>query len=69
MNSGVKLVTGDKIDVINSLNILIDKGTQVLVCGTCLNYYNLTKQLKVGIASNMYEIVEKMQKCDKVITV
>lgn len=69
MNSGVKIPTSDKIDIINSLNVLIEKGTQVLVCGTCLNYYNLTEQLKVGIASNMYEIVEKMQKCAKVITV
>lgn len=69
MNSGVKIATSDKIDIINSLNVLIEKGTQVLVCGTCLNYYNLTEKLKVGIASNMYEIVEKMQKCAKVITV
>jgi len=69
MNSGVKMPTSDKQDIINSLNVLIEKGTQILVCGTCLNYYNLTSQLKVGIASNMYEIVEKMQKCAKIITV
>lgn len=69
MNSGVKIPTSDKIDIINSLNVLIEKGTKVLVCGTCLNYYNLTEQLKVGIISNMYEIVEKMQECAKVMTV
>ena len=69
MNSGVKLPTSDKMDIINSINTLIEKGTEVLVCGTCLNYYGITDQLKVGTVSNMYEIVEKMKEAAKVITV
>lgn len=69
MNSGVNLPTSDKVDIINSLNVLIEKGTKVLVCGTCLNYYNLTDHLKAGTISNMYEIIEEMKKCAKVITV
>lgn len=69
MNSGIKLPTSDKMDIINSINVLIEKGTKVLVCGTCLNYYNLADNLKVGTASNMYEIIEEMKKCAKVITV
>ena len=69
MNSGVKMPTDDKMDIINSISTLIEKGTEVLVCGTCLNYYGLTEKLKVGTISNMYEIVEKMKSSAKVITV
>lgn len=68
MNSGVRLPAGDEAQVIENLQILIDKGTNVLVCGTCLNYYHLTEQLKIGIVSNMYDIISAMQRADKVIT-
>lgn len=69
MNSGVKMPTSDKMDIINSINTLIEKGTEVLVCGTCLNFYGITDQLKAGTVSNMYEILEKMKESAKVITV
>ena len=68
MNSGVKLPSSDKLDIINSLTSLEGKGTEILVCGTCLNYYGLTAELKVGTVSNMYEILEKLKKSEKVIT-
>lgn len=54
MNSGVKLVAGDEQQIIDSVNKLIEKGTEVLVCGTCLDFYGLKEQLKVGEVSNMY---------------
>ena len=41
----------------------------MLVCGTCLNYYGITDELKAGTVSNMYEILEKMKSSAKVITV
>lgn len=69
MNSGVKMPASDKLDIINSINTLIEKGTEVLVCGTCLNYYGITDELKAGTVSNMYEILEKMKSSAKVITV
>ena len=69
MNSGVNLPTSDKLDIINSITTLMEKGTEVLVCGTCLNYYGITDKLKAGTVSNMYEIVEKMKNSAKVITV
>lgn len=68
MNSGVRLPAGDEAQVMENLQILIDRGTDVLVCGTCLNYYHLSEQLKIGIASNMYDIISAMQRADKVIT-
>ena len=68
MNSGVKLPTQDE-QVVEHLKALQQKGSEILVCGTCLNYFELTPQLKVGTVSNMYDITQRMQMADKVITV
>lgn len=68
MNQGVQLPTQDT-QVIEHLKTLAEKGVEILVCGTCLNFYNLTDQLKIGTVSNMYEIVERMKLADKVITI
>ena len=68
MNAGVKLTTGVEPQIIDNLNTLIQKGTKVLVCGTCLNYYGLKDECKVGTVSNMYDILGAMQEVSKVIT-
>ena len=67
MNEGVKLVTGTEPQIVENLNTLIEKGTKVLVCGTCLNYYGIKDELKVGTVSNMYDILGAMQEVSKVI--
>jgi selenium metabolism protein YedF len=67
MNEGVKLVTGVEPQIVENLETLIEKGTQVLVCGTCLNFYGLKDELKVGTVSNMYDILGAMQEVSKVI--
>lgn len=67
MNSGVKLAVLDEQSV-QHLKCLEEKGVNILVCGTCLNYYKIAEDLKVGTVSNMYEIVEKMQKADKIMS-
>ena len=61
MNEGVKLPAGDEPQIIENLQTLIDKGSQVLVCGTCLNFYGIKDDLKVGTVSNMYDILGAMQ--------
>lgn len=68
MNNGVKLACGDN-QTIEHLQKLIDEGSEVLVCGTCLNYYGISDDLKAGSVSNMYDIVGKMQEVSKVITI
>ncbi len=68
MNDGVKLPAGEEPQVIESIQTLTDKGSIVLVCGTCLNFYNLTERLKIGTVSNMYDILNAMQRADKVIS-
>ncbi len=58
-NSGVKLtVTGSP--VLESLKQLASGGVDILVCGTCLEYYNLKEVIEVGTVSNMYDIAETM---------
>ena len=66
-NEGVKLPAGDEPQIIENLQTLIDKGSQVLVCGTCLNFYGIKDDLKVGTVSNMYDILGAMQEVSKVI--
>lgn len=60
MNSGVFLATKNE-ETIRSLKELEAKGTRILVCGACLNFYNLVDELKVGDVSNAYEIMSSMQ--------
>lgn len=67
MNGGVKLATLD-LQVVEHLKALVDKGAEILVCGACLNFYNIAEELKVGTVSNMYDIVSKMQQAGKVIS-
>jgi pentose-5-phosphate-3-epimerase len=65
MNSGVKLAIDGSL-VLESLDKLEREGVNLLVCGTCLNYFEVKDKLKAGKVSNMYEIVEKMVNAEKV---
>ena len=65
--SGVKLPAGDE-QVVEHLKVLMEKGVEVLVCGTCLNFYGIADRLGAGTVSNMYDILSQMQAASKVIT-
>jgi selenium metabolism protein YedF len=68
MNSGVRLsITGSA--VIDELEELASKGVTILVCGTCLDYYELKDEHKAGLVSNMYDITDLLLAAEKVITV
>lgn len=67
MNGGVKLPVEDE-QIISHLKILKEKGVEILVCGTCLSFFGIDKELKIGQISNMYDITEAMQGAGKVIT-
>lgn len=68
MNSGVKLVCGQADQTIESVRALEAAGSEVLVCGTCLDFYGLKEDLRAGEVSNMYDILERMHEAAKVIT-
>lgn len=43
-------------------------GVELVLCSTCLDYFGLTAQVRVGIVGGMGDIIEAMQKAAKVIT-
>jgi len=68
MNSGVKLAVSGS-DVLESLKKLEDQGAELLVCGTCLDYFGAKDTLVAGRVSNMFEIAETFTNAGSVITV
>ncbi len=68
VNSGVKLSI-DGAGTLADLKGLEAEGLTILVCGTCLDYYNLLEKKQVGQTTNMLDIVTAMQLADKVITI
>lgn len=67
LNSGVKLTTENE-ETVKNLQILEKEGTEIVSCGTCLDFYNLKDKLKVGSVGNMYDIVDSLnQSSNKLI--
>lgn len=66
LNSGVKLTT-EGSQVLDSLGSIWEKGVEILSCGTCLDFYNLKDKLVIGNVSNMYTIVDKLNKASNTI--
>ena len=66
INGGVNL-TIDTSPVLDSLKKLIERGANILVCGACLDFYNVKDKLSLGEITNMYTIVELMNSADKTI--
>jgi selenium metabolism protein YedF len=68
MNSGVKLCTEGN-DAAQNLKSLQESGTEILVCGACLEYFGISNKLQVGIVSNMYDIAEHLLGDEQVIRI
>jgi len=68
VNNGVKLTIAES-EVLSVLKELEEDGILILVCGTCLNYFNLLDKKGVGETTNMLDIVTAMQLADKVINI
>lgn len=58
-NSGIRLALRDA-NTVEDLNTLICQGCEVLVCGTCLDYYGEKERLAVGEVTTMLRIAEWM---------
>lgn len=65
MNSGVKLAIEGSESLANLQTLAED--IQILVCGTCLDYFGIKDKLAVGSVSNMYEIAENLTGPDMVL--
>lgn len=68
VNNGVKLTIADS-PVIEDLAAYEKEGLTILVCGTCLTHFELLEAKKVGLTTNMLDIVTAMQLADKVINI
>jgi selenium metabolism protein YedF len=68
INSGVKLAC-EGSEVLEDLQELAAKGTEILSCGTCLDYFGIKKKLVVGKVSNMYEILNSLARAGKLIKI
>ena len=68
VNSGIFLTTeGSQVGEL--LQELEELGTEILTCGTCLEYYKRKDQLIVGQVTNMKETVSAMLDFIKVVTI
>jgi selenium metabolism protein YedF len=65
-NAGAKLTVRDS-DIIEDLRQLQEKGVEILVCGTCANYFGIHDRIGVGKISNMYDIAGIMAGARQVI--
>lgn len=64
---GVKLAC-EGSPVLDELRSLAAKGTRLVVCTTCLNFFGLMEELRAGTAGSMKDIVELQWAAKKVIT-
>jgi hypothetical protein len=64
---GVRLAV-EGSPVLGELRSLEAKGVRLILCSTCLNYYQLTNQVEVGIVGGMADIIEAQRRATKVIS-
>ncbi|OPX98093.1 MAG: SirA-like protein [Syntrophorhabdus sp. PtaU1.Bin002] len=66
VNSGVKLAV-EGSPYIDTLNELAAQGTDIISCGTCLDYFQIKDKVRTGRISNMYEIESSFLEATNVI--
>ncbi len=65
-NGGATLTTEGSASL-EDLKNMEAQGVTIKTCGTCLDYYGLKDKLQVGTITNMYDIVETMDKAVHII--
>lgn len=68
VNDGVKLSLYDSSSC-DHLKNLEKKGVSIMVCGTCVNYFNIMDHVGVGSVSHMLDIIKTLDCADKVMTI
>jgi selenium metabolism protein YedF len=66
VNAGVKLAVKGS-GTADDLKQLEYSGVKILVCGTCLDHYNLLNEKEVGETTNMLDIVTSLNLAEKII--
>ncbi|MBN1968641.1 MAG: sulfurtransferase-like selenium metabolism protein YedF [Candidatus Delongbacteria bacterium] len=66
VNKGVFITTNWE-DSINDLKEFEKLGVKIYSCGTCLNFFNITENLKVGMIGNAYDTVNSLLNATSVV--
>ena len=66
ISNGVKLSTKGSY-VLDTLSKLKESGFEMLICGTCLDFFKIRDKVQIGTISNALEIMETLTNADKVI--
>lgn len=66
-NAGVFAVA-QGAPTVPALTELVAQGVTLLVCGTCVDYFELQDQVAVGTISNMYDILQQLSTAQRIIT-
>ena len=67
INGGARL-TSEGANTLQDLLTLVEKGTRVYTCGTCLNYYGITDRLAVGEVVDMMRIAQTLNGAARLIS-
>jgi selenium metabolism protein YedF len=65
-NTGVKVAAIDS-PALDDLKALEETGVKILVCGTCVNFFELTGKIGAGTISNMYDIAGTLSTAGRIV--
>ncbi len=65
---GVKLVV-EGSPLLARLAELEQRGIRLIICSTCLNYFQLTDRVRVGVVGGMPDIIEAQANARKILTI
>jgi selenium metabolism protein YedF len=68
LNGGAHL-TAEGAVTVPDLKTLQERGVAILTCGTCANYYGLTDKIAAGSITDMMDIVNRISRAGRLITV
>lgn len=68
VNGGVRLACRDH-PCLEGLKEIAASGTNILVCGTCLDFFDLLDRKEVGDTTNMLDVVTSLQTAAKIINI
>ncbi len=65
-NTGVLLAANDS-GTVDDLKALEEKGVRILLCGTCINFFELGGKTGAGTVSNMYDIAGALSTAGRIV--